>query len=47
MTATEDKWKIKFKFPERTCKDCKRYPCIINQQILKCDFAKYGCTKYA
>lgn len=37
---------IKYKFPEKTCKECKKYPCMINMDIFKCDFAKYGCKDY-
>lgn len=47
MKEGEDRWGIKYQYPDRTCKDCVDYPCIQNQQILKCDFAKYGCKKYA
>jgi hypothetical protein len=36
----------KFKFPERDCKKCKRYKCIINMDMLKSNFAKYGCLNY-
>lgn len=42
----QDSEGIKYKFPERTCSSCKRYPCIEGQERLKCDMAKYGCRKY-
>lgn len=42
----QDSEGIKYKFPERTCSLCKRYPCIEGQERLKCDMAKYGCRKY-
>lgn len=37
---------ILYKFPERTCKKCKKYPCMANFDKLVCDFAKYGCITY-
>lgn len=37
---------IKYKFPDRTCKDCINYPCFEGIKNMKCDFAKYGCRKY-
>jgi len=36
---------IKYKFPNKTCKDCRLYPCM-EFANLKCDFAKYGCKSY-
>ena len=36
----------KFKFPDRDCKNCKRYKCLVNMDMLKCNFAKYGCRNY-
>ena len=43
----KDKDGIKYKHPERTCKDCLEYPCqelkVFN---LGCDYAKYGCIHY-
>lgn len=40
------KGQVRLKFPERSCKDCKFYPCILGHENLKSDFAKYGCTIY-
>lgn len=37
---------VKYKFPERTCKGCTKYPCFQNMEICKCDFAKYGCSEF-
>lgn len=37
---------IVYKHPERTCRDCVRYPCFDGIKNMKCDFAKYGCRKY-
>ena len=47
MIVGEDRWGIKYQYPDRTCEDCVSYPCIQNQHTLKCDFAKYGCRNYA
>lgn len=35
-----------YKHPERSCKRCLKYPCIDNMQILKSNFASYGCKHY-
>lgn len=45
-TSIKDTDGKKFKFPDRDCNNCKRYPCIINMDMLKCNFAKYGCINY-
>lgn len=37
---------IKYKHPERTCKDCEKYPCMKGMDSFKCDFAKYGCREF-
>lgn len=37
----------KLKFPERDCANCKRYKCLMNMNMLKCNFAKYGCINYS
>ena len=43
----KDKWGIKYKYPDRTCKKCIRYPCFSGQvEVCKCDYAKYGCKNY-
>lgn len=47
MIVGEDRWGIKYQYPDRACEDCVSYPCIQNQHTLKCDFAKYGCRNYA
>lgn len=39
--------KYKFSADQRTCKQCKKYPCIKNQQKLKLDYARLGCVDYA
>lgn len=37
---------FKYKHPKRNCKNCLHYPCFINMDKLKCNFAKYGCSDY-
>lgn len=37
---------VKYKHLDRTCKECKRFPCFEGIGICKCDFAKYGCRLY-
>lgn len=47
IKITKDKFGIKLKYPDRTCKSCGKYPCFTG--ITKCisDFAKYGCSLYS
>jgi len=45
-TLPKDSQGIIYKFPNRTCKDCVRYPCFEGIENMSCDFAKYGCRKY-
>lgn len=42
----KDKDGVKYKYPERTCKDCLKYPCFRGIENSVCDFAKYGCVQY-
>lgn len=42
----KDRDGVKYKYPERTCKDCSRYPCFRGIERSVCDFAKYGCVHY-
>lgn len=37
---------ISYKYPDRTCKKCLRYPCFEGIKNMICDFAKYGCREY-
>ena len=43
----KDKFGVKLRFPDRTCKSCRKYPCF--EGIKKCssDFAKYGCKDWS
>lgn len=42
----KDKFGVKLKFPNRSCKECDNYPCL-DITNLRSDFAKYGCTEWA
>lgn len=46
MNPIKDKDGIVYKFPDRSCTHCKKYPCMQNFASLVCDFAKYGCFSY-
>ncbi len=46
IQQAKDKDGIKLKFPTRSCKQCKKYPCMKNFELFKCDFAKYGCKQF-
>ena len=35
-----------YRFPERSCKKCVKYPCLEEMFNYKSDFAKYGCKNY-
>ena len=37
---------VKYKFPERSCKKCVKYPCFVGMEKRSCDFAKYGCIEF-
>lgn len=36
----------KYKYPNRTCKQCAKYPCFRGIENLSSDFAKYGCRDW-
>lgn len=42
----KDRYGTKLTYPDRTCKDCKKYPCFDNMDSCRSDFAKYGCKNY-
>lgn len=42
----KDKDGVKIKYPERSCSQCIRYPCMQNMDEFKCDIAKYGCRDF-
>lgn len=37
---------FRYKFPQNSCKRCINYPCIPKMDILKSDFAKFGCSNW-
>lgn len=46
MSIIKDEFGIQLKYPDRDCKLCRRYPCMQNFEIFKCNFASYGCRDY-
>ena len=38
--------KREWKFPMRSCTNCELYPCFVDIEKCKSDFAKYGCINY-
>lgn len=38
--------RCKQKYPERSCKDCTKYPCFEGIFICRSNFAALGCTYY-
>lgn len=42
----KDKYGVKLKFIDRTCKMCRKYPCFSGIEKCACNFAKYGCRYY-
>ena len=42
----KDKFGVKLKFPNRTCKQCQRYPCFTGIELCRSDFSTYGCIYY-
>jgi hypothetical protein len=37
---------VKYKYPDRSCEKCKKYPCHEDIITLDAEFAKYGCIMY-
>jgi hypothetical protein len=42
----KDKNGVHYKFPERSCKRCLKYPCLEKMDLLKSNFAAYGCKMF-
>lgn len=42
----KDRDGVKYQYPERTCKQCSKYPCFRGQENRISDYAKYGCVDY-
>lgn len=47
LQLQRDKFGVKLKYLDRTCKTCRKYPCFSGIENCVCDFAKYGCTYYS
>lgn len=47
IKASKDKFGVKLKYPNRSCKSCGKYPCFSGISKCQSDFAKYGCTLYS
>lgn len=43
----KDREGLVYKHPERSCDRCLKYPCIDNMNVLRCNFAKYGCKNWS
>jgi hypothetical protein len=37
---------FRYKYPNRSCSNCLKYPCFLRMDNLHFDFAKYGCSEY-
>lgn len=35
-----------YKHPERNCNRCRKYPCLPKMELLKGNFAAYGCKEF-
>lgn len=46
INIEKDEYGVKLKFPNRTCKQCIRYPCFANIDKCASNFAAYGCIYY-
>ncbi len=42
----KDIYGVKLKHPNRSCKECKYYPCFQGIENCVSDFAKYGCKSF-
>nr|DAH58510.1 MAG TPA: hypothetical protein [Bacteriophage sp.] len=47
LKIRKDKFGVKLKYPDRTCKTCRKYPCFDGIKKCSSDFAKYGCIYYS
>lgn len=46
LRINKDSEGVKYKYIDRSCQQCKRFPCFEGIEICKSDFAKYGCKQY-
>lgn len=42
----KDEFGVKIKYPDRTCKKCKKYPCFLGIEKCVSNFAAYGCRLF-
>lgn len=47
MKIIRDKFGTKLKYPDRSCKECAKYPCFDGITNCKSDFAANGCKLYS
>lgn len=47
IKLVKDKFGVKLKYPDRSCLECRKYPCFPGINKCKSDFAKYGCNFYS
>lgn len=47
IKSVRDKFGVKLKYPKRSCKNCRKYPCFVGIDKCKSDFAQYGCIFYS
>lgn len=46
MNLGKDEFGTKLKYPNRQCKQCKKYPCFLDIEKCSSNFAAYGCFYY-
>lgn len=42
----KDKFGLRYKYPDRKCKFCAKYPCFKGIEKCVSNFAAYGCSLY-
>lgn len=42
-----DEYGVKYKYPDRDCKKCLKYPCFEGMNKCVSNFAAYGCTMWS
>lgn len=47
MKVIRDKYGTKLKYPDRSCKECAKYPCFDGIDKCKSDFSKFGCKLWS
>lgn len=44
--VVKDQWNVKLKYPDRSCKECAKYPCFEGIENTVSNFSQYGCIYY-